>query len=198
MKNPALLLLLAAAAAQAQTAPVKPAAKPGEIGRIGLAFADSGDTDGYRMSVDAQLVRNVYLHGSFADLSTAGLDDTRAYSLGASYRFDFGPGRASFGAAIGALDGDTFDGDQHQLRVAYAVRAAQGLEIELSLTHYLNDLKAVAAPGYDVDDLTAPALTLRYTFAKGVGLEASFSSENSLLGIDTDDGSWSVGLNFSF
>lgn len=192
MNTPALLCLLAAAAAtRAQTAPVVPAAKPGEIGRIGLAYADSGDTDGYRLSVDAQLVRGAHLHASFADISGTGpLDDTRAYSLGASYRFDFGPGKASLGAAVGSLDGDTHDGDQHQLRAAYALRGAQGLEAELSLTHYLN--------GGGVKDLTAPALAVRYTFAKGVGLEACFSSENTLLGVDTGDGAWSVGVNFSF
>lgn len=191
MKNPALLTLLAAAALQAQTAPVVPASKPGEVGRLGLAYADSGDFDGYRLSVDAQLVRGIHLHGSFADASgLLAADDTRAYSLGASYRFDFGPGKASLGAALGTLDGDTYDGDQHQLRAAYSVRAAQGLEAELSLTHFLN--------GGGVKDLTAPALTLRYTFAQGVGLEASFSSENTLLGVDTDDGAWSLGVNFSF
>jgi len=191
MKTPILLTLLAAAASQAQTAPVVPATKPGEVGRLGLAYADSGETDGYRLSVDARLVRGFYLHGSFADISgAAAADDTRAYSIGASYRFDFGPGKASLGAAVGTLDGDNYDGDQHQLRAAYAVRAAQGLEAELSLTHFLN--------GSGVKDLTAPALTLRYTLAKGVGIEASFSSENTLLGIDTGDGAWSVGINFSF
>lgn len=196
MKYPVLTTLLAAAAAaHAQTAPVVPAAKPGEVGRIGLAYADSGDTDGYRLSVDAKLVQGFHLHGSFADISTP-LDDVRSYSLGASYRFDFGPGKASVGAAVGALDSDLADGDQHQLRVAYALRAAQGLEVELSLTHYLNDID-LAIP-VDTDDLTAPALTLRYTFAKGVGIEASFSTENTLLGLDTDDGAWSVGFNFSF
>lgn len=189
MRKTTLAILLAAAAAGAQTAPVTPAAKPGEVGRIGLAYADSGETDGYRLSVDAQLVRQVYLHGSFADIS-APLDDVRSYSIGVSYRFDFGPGKASVGAAIGSLDGDLVDGDQHQLRVAYALRAAQGLEAELSLTHYLNDSGN--------DDLTAPALTLRYTMAQGIGIEAVFSSENTLLGVDTDDGCWSIGVNFSF
>lgn len=198
MKTPVLTTLLAAAAAtHAQTAPVVPAAKPGEVGRIGLAYADSGDTDGYRLSVDAKLVRGFHLHGSFADISTP-IDDVRSYSLGASYRFDFGPGKASVGAAVGALDSDFVDGDQHQLRVAYALRAAQGLEVELSLTHYLNDVDLAVPVPVDTDDLTAPALTLRYTFAQGVGIEASFSTENTLLGLDTDDGSWSVGFNFSF
>lgn len=198
MNTPALTLLLAAASvAQAQTAPVAPAVKPGEVGRLGLAFADSGETDGYRLGVDARLVRDFYLHGSFADISgPASLNDARAYSLGLSYRLDFGPGKASLGAAIGALDGDVLDGDQHQLRVAYALRPTKDLEVEFSLTHYLNSLDDV--PGEDTDDLTAPALTLRYTFAQGVGLEASFSSENTLLGIDTDDGAWSLGVTFSF
>jgi hypothetical protein len=198
MNTPALTLLLAAASvAQAQTAPVAPAVKPGEVGRLGLAFADSGETDGYRLGVDARLVRDFYLHGSFADISgPASLNDARAYSLGLSYRQDFGPGKASLGAAIGALDGDVLDGDQHQLRVAYALRPTKELEVEFSLTHYLNSLDDVT--GVDTDDLTAPALTLRYTFAQGVGLEASFSSENTLLGIDTDDGAWSLGVTFSF
>jgi len=198
MKNTALLTLLAAATvAQAQTAPVTPAVKPGEVGRLGLAYADSGETDGYRLAVDARLVRDFYLHGSFADIAgPASLDDARAYSLGLSYGLDFGPGKASLGAALGALDGDILDGDQHQLRVAYALRPTKELEIEFSLTHYLNSLDN--APGVDTDDLTAPALTLRYTFARGVGLEASFSSENTLLGVDTGDGAWSVGVNFSF
>ena len=102
---------------------------------------------------------------------------------------DFGPGKASLGAAIGSLDGTTHDGDQQQLRVAYAIRGAQGLEAELSLTHYLNG---------GGGDLTAPALTVRYAFAQGLGLEASFSSENTLLGVDTGDGTWSVGVSLSF
>jgi len=191
MRTPALALLLAAAAAGAQTAPVVPAAKPGDVGRIGLAYADSGDLDGYRLSVDAQLIRRFRLHGSFVDASgAAAADDTRAYSLGLSYVLDFGPGKASLGAAIGTLDGTTYDGDQQQLRAAYAVRSAQGLEAELSLTHYLN--------GGAIGDLTAPALTLRYTLAEGLGLEASFSSENTLLGVDTGDGTWSVGVSLSF
>lgn len=190
-----LALLAASAATHAQTAPVVPAAKPGEVGRIGLAYADSGDNDGYRLSVDARLVRDLYLVGSFADISTP-LDDVRAYSLGAAYRFDFGPGKASVGAAIGALDSDIADGDQHQLRLAYSLRPTKELEVEFSLTHYLNDIDAPV--GVDTDDLTAPALTVRYTLAQGLGIEASFSSENTLVGVDTDDGAWSVGVNFSF
>jgi len=192
MRNPTLLALLAAtAASSAQTAPVVPAAKPGEIGRIALGYVDSGDIDGYRLAVDAKLVRDFYLHGSFADASgNLAADDTRAYSLGASYRLDFGPGKASIGAAFGSLDGDNYDFSQQQLRVAYAIRGAQGLEAELSLTHFLN--------GGAEDDVTAPALTLRYAVAKGIGVEASFSSENTLLGVDTGDGSWSVGINLSF
>ena len=59
-------------------------------------------------------------------------------------------------------------------------------------------LRAWLAEDLGRGDLTAPALALRYTFARGVGLEASFSSENTLLGVDTGDGAWSVGVNFSF
>lgn len=198
MKNTALLSLLAAAAAShAQTAPVPTSSKPPEIGRLGLAYADSGESDGYRLSVDARLLRHLYLQGSFADLSTP-LDDARTYSLGAAYRFDFGPGKASAGAAIGAVDGDILDGDQHQLRLAYALRPTPGLEVEFSLTHYLNDIDVNAPAVVDTDNLTAPALTLRYTLANGLGIEASFSTENTLLGIDTGDGAWSVGATFSF
>ena len=186
-----ILALAAAAAAQAQTQPVPLSSKPPELGRISLAYADSGELDGYRLAVDARLLRDIHLHGSFADVSgAADADDTRAYSLGLSYRLDFGPGRASLGAAIGSLDGTTHDGDQQQLRAAYSIRGPQGLEAELSLTHFLNS-------GGE-DDLTAPALTLRYTFADGIGLEASFSPENTLLGVDTGDGTWSIGAHLSF
>jgi hypothetical protein len=199
MKHPTLLILLAAVSVQAQTAPVQPAAKPGEIGRLGLAYADSGDSDGYRLSAEARLIRDFYLQGSFADISAninPYTDDVRAYSLGAAYRFDFGPGKGSVGAAIGALNSDALDGDQHQIRFAYALRPTSELEIEFSLTHYLNDLEGPV--GVDTGDLTAPALTIRYTLTKGIGFEASFSTENTLLGIDTGDASWSVGVNFSF
>jgi len=198
MKNPALLILLAAAAAcPAQTAPVKVSSKPAEIGRLGLAYADSGDTDGYRLSVDARLVRDLHLSGGFAALSTP-LDDVRAYSLGLAHRLDFGPGRASVGVAIGALDGDIVDGDQHQLRLAYALRPTPELEVEFSLTHYLNDITVNAPVVVDTDDLTAPALTLRYTLPGGLGIELSFSTENTLLGVDTGDGTWSIGAGLSF
>ena len=188
-------LVLAAAASQAQTAPVVPAAKPGEIGKISVGYADSGDSDGFRLGVSAGLVNDLYLHAAFADISGAtAAGDFRAYNFGLGYRLPFGAGKATLGAALGSLDSDTaaLNGDQFQLRAGYAIEIAKGLEAELSLTHTFNDMDAAA------DDLTAPALTLRYTVGNGLGIELSASSENTLSNTDTGDGSWSLAAVYAF
>ena len=192
-------LALAAAATHAQTAPVVPASKAGEVGKIALGYADSGDFDGFRLGVSAGLVNDLFLHASFADISgptKLGTDqDFRAYNFGLGYRLPFGAGKATLGAAIGSLDSDAdaLNGDQFQLRAGYALEIAKGLEAELSLTHTFNDMDAAG-----VDDLTAPALTLRYVVGNGLGIELSASSENTLSNTDTGDGSWSLSAVYAF
>lgn len=189
-------LALAAAAAHAQTAPVVPASKAGEVGKIALGYADSGDFDGFRLGVSAGLVNDLFLHASFADISgLTGTQDFRAYNFGLGYRLPFGAGKATLGAAIGSLDSDTatLNGDQFQLRAGYAIEVAKGLEAELSLTHTFNDMDAAG-----VDDLTAPALTIRYVVGNGLGIELTASSENTLSNTDTGDGSWSLSAVYAF
>lgn len=189
-------LALAAAAAHAQTAPVVPASKAGEVGKIALGYADSGDFDGFRLGVSAGLVNDLFLHASFADISgLTGTQDFRAYNFGLGYRLPFGAGKATLGAAIGSLDSDTatLNGDQFQLRAGYAIEVAKGLEAELSLTHTFNDMDAAG-----VDDLTAPALTVRYVVGNGLGIELTASSENTLSNTDTGDGSWSLSAVYAF
>lgn len=189
-------LALAAAAAHAQTAPVVPASKAGEVGKIALGYADSGDFDGFRLGVSAGLVNDLFLHASFADISgLTAAQDFRAYNFGLGYRLPFGAGKATLGAAIGSLDSDTatLNGDQFQLRAGYAIEIAKGLEAELSLTHTFNDMDAAG-----VDDLTAPALTVRYVVGNGLGIELTASSENTLSNTDTGDGSWSLSAVYAF
>ncbi len=189
-------LVLAAAAAHAQTAPVVPASKAGEVGKIALGYADSGEFDGFRLGVSAGLVNDLFLQASFADISgLTGAQDFRAYSFGAGIRLPFGAGKAALSAHLGSLDSDTasLNGDQFQLRAAYALEIAKGLEAELSLTHTFNDMDGAGA-----DDLTAPALTLRYVVGNGLGLELSASSENTLSHTDTGDGSWSLSAVYAF
>lgn len=189
-------LVLAAAAAHAQTAPVVPASKAGEVGKLALGYADSGDFDGFRLGVSAGLVNDLFLQASFADISgLTGAQDFRAYNFGAGVRLPFGAGKAALSAHIGSLDSDTLtlNGDQFQLRAAYALEIAKGLEAELSLTHTFNDMDAAG-----VDDLTAPALTLRYVVGNGLGVELSASSENTLSHTDTGDGSWSLSAVYAF
>lgn len=191
-------LALAAAAAHAQTAPVVPASKAGEVGKISLGYADSGDFDGFRLGVSAGLVNDWFLQASFTDASgptKLGVDqDFRAYSFGVGTRLPFGAGKASLSAHIGSLDSDAaaLNGDQFQLRAGYALEIAKGLEAELSLTHTFNDMDAAA------DDLTAPALTLRYVVGNGLGIELSASSEDTLSHTDTGDGSWSLSAVYAF
>lgn len=189
-------LLLVAAGAAAQTAPVVPAAKPGEIGRIALGFADSGDFDGYQLGVSAAITKDIFIEARFADVSGAtATDDFRAYHFSAGYRLAFGAGKASAALGLGSLDGDEINGDQVQARLAYSIEIAPNLQAELSLTHSFNDLDA-SAP--NADDVTAPALTLRYTVSKGLGVELSVSSEDTLSYTDTGDGTWSVGAVYAF
>ena len=188
-------IVLAAAAAHAQTAPVIPASKAGEVGKISLGYADSGDFDGFRLGVSAGLVNDWFLQASFTDASgPTGPQDFRAYSFGVGTRLPFGAGKAALSAHIGSLDSDTaaLNGDQFQLRAGYALEIAKGLEAELSLTHTFNDMDAAA------DDLTAPALTLRYVVGNGLGIELSASSENTLSNTDTGDGSWSLSAVYAF
>jgi opacity protein-like surface antigen len=188
-------LVLAAAAAHAQTAPVVPAAKAGEVGRISLGYVDSGDTDGFRVGVTAGLVKDLFLEAAFADVSGAtAAGDFRAYDFGIGTRLPFGAGKAALSAHLGSLDSDNaaLNGDQFHLRAAYAVEIAKGLEAELSLTHTFNDIDGGA------DDLTAPALTLRYVVGNGLGLEFSASSEDALSRTDTGEGSWSLAAVYAF
>ena len=189
-------LALAAAAAHAQTAPVVPAAKAGEVGRLSLGYVDSGDSDGFRVGVSAGLVKDLFLEASFADVSgAAAAQDYRAYDFGVGIRLPFGAGKAALSAHVGSLDSDTLalNGDQFRLRAAYALEIAKGLEAELSLTHTFNDMDAAG-----VDDLTAPALTLRYVVGGGLGLELSASSEDTLSNTDTGEGSWSLAAVYAF
>ncbi len=189
-------LALAAAAAHAQTAPVVPASKAGEVGKISLGYVDSGDFDGFRLGVSAGLVNDLFLQASFADASgLTGAQDFRAYNFGVGARLPFGAGKASLSAHIGSLDSDTaaLNGDQFQLRAAYAIEVAKGLEAELSLTHTFNDMD-----GAGVDDLTAPALTVRYVVGNGLGIELAASSENTISHTDTGDGSWSLAAVYAF
>ena len=189
-------LVLAAAAAHAQTAPVTPASKSGEVGKISLGYADAGDFDGYRLGVSAGLVKDLFLQASFADVSgPTGAEDFRAYSFGIGARLPFGAGKASLSAHVGSVDSDTaeLNGDQFQLRAGYALEIAKGLEAELSLTHTFNDMDGAGA-----DDLTAPALTVRYLVGNGLGIELSASSEDTLSHTDTGDGSWSLSAVYAF
>jgi len=186
-------LALAAAAAHAQTAPVIPAAKAGETGRLSLGFADSGEYDGFRLGVTAGLTSDVLLQASFADISgPTGADDFRAYAFGLGYRLPFGTGKATLSAHLGSLDGDTLNGEQYQLRAGYAVEIAKGLEAELALTHTFNSLDG------GEDDLTAPSLTIRYLAGNGLGIELAASSEDTLSHTDTGDGSWSLAAVYAF
>ena len=188
-------LALAAAATHAQTAPVVPAAKAGEIGRLSLGFADSGEFDGFRLGVSAGLPGDFFLAASFADISgPTAAQDFRAYAFGLGHRLPFGAGKASLSAHLGSLDSDTaaLNGDQFLLRAAYAVEVAKGLEAELALTHGFNDMDGAA------DDVTAPSLTIRYVVGNGLGIELSASSEDTLSHTDTGDGSWSLAAVSAF
>ena len=124
-------LVLAAAAAHAQTAPVVPASKAGEVGKLSLGYADSGAFDGFRLGVSAGLVNDLFLQASFADISgpTVGTvdQDFRAYSFGAGVRLPFGAGKAALSAHLGSLDSDTdeLNGDQFQLRAAEHIAKAE-------------------------------------------------------------------------
>ena len=188
--------LVLAAAAHAQTAPVVPAAKAGETGRISLGYVDAGDADGYRLAVSAGIAQHCFIEASFADASgLTAATDYRSYSFAAGYRWAFGAGKASVALGLGSLDSDTaaLNGEQYSARLGYTVEIAKGLEAEISLTHTFNSLDDTT-----VADLTAPTLTLRYVVANGLGIEASASSKDTLSHTDTDHGSWSLAATYSF
>ena len=212
---PALALVTLAAAAGAQTVPVK-RANANELFSAGLTYSNSNsianggpDVDGYTLDVRASVSGNIFLTASYTDIEklvepgdfTA---SPSAYSLGLGSKFAVGNGSLGLSYAYRSLDFDvtvlTLDPvtlidtvDQHWFRAAYTIDLGNGLDITLGLTHILNDTDSL-----DVDDVTAPEVSIGLKFGQGFSAQLSYSTEDVLFGLPDGDGTVSVGVRYGF
>lgn len=204
-----------AAAASAQTMPVK-RSNPSETFSAGLTYAQSreisgagaSDASGVTLDARASVTSQLYLTAAFANLKMDGIDtfptpstfDPKSYAIGFGTRFAAGNGSVELSYAFRNVDlGSTGSwttafadkSDQHLLRLAYSLELGNGLAFGLGLTQVFNG-------GTGWDELTAPEVTLGYKFGNGLSATLSYSTEDTLLGLQDGAGTASLGVRFGF
>jgi len=210
-----VLASLLAAAASAQTMPVK-RTNPSETFSAGLTYAQSreisgagaSDASGVTLDARASVTSQLYLAAAFANLKMDGIAtlptpstfDPKSYAIGFGTRFAAGNGSVELSYAFRNVDlGSTGSwtasladkSDQHLLRLAYHLELGNGFTFGLGLTQIFNG-------GAGWDDLTAPEVTLGYKLGNGVSATLSHSTEDTLLGLQDGSGTTSVGVRLSF
>ena len=207
MRTPALASLAAitlAAAAGAQTLPVKRTAAPQEIFSVGVDYANAAkstttgagtfDSDGVAIKLRAAVSNAVFLQASFADIShkdTTITGSTKDYSLGVGTRFAAGAGSVDLSYGFGKVDFAGTRYDQHTVRAAYELGLGNGVDVGLALTEFVND-KAVSA------NVTAPEVSVGYRFGQGLSARLSFSTENTLFGFAGGSSTVAIGVRYGF
>ncbi len=212
---PALALVTLAAAAGAQTVPVK-RTSANELFSAGVTYSDANsignggpDVNGYTFDVRASVSSNIFLTAAYTNMEklvepgvfTA---SPSAYSLGVGTKFAAGNGSVGLSYAYRNIDFDVTvetldpvqlfdDVDQHWLKVAYSLDLGNGLDVTLGVTHIFND-----ADGVEVDDVTAPELTVGFKFGQGFSGQLSYSTEDVLFGLPDGDGTVSIGVRYGF
>lgn len=204
-----------AAAASAQVMPVK-RTNPSETFSAGLTYAQSreiygfpeSDASGTTLDARAAVTNQLYLTAAFSSLSLDSMDtfpipstfDPKSYAIGFGTRFAAGSGSVELSYAFRNVDlgsdGSWTDSladksDQHLLRLAYSLELGNGFTFGLGLTQIFNG-------GDGWDDLTAPDVSVAYKLGNGVSATLSYSTEDTLLGLQDGAGTASLGVRFGF
>lgn len=221
-----LPLLLVAAAAQAQTAPVKAPADnfsftvdKHEIAR------DVDDFDGMSYGIKARVADGVRATLSFADASSDAFDlvsglnmelGARRFSVGAEYDMHIDEGIVTLSLAYGqttakasgGFTGDAFRNQQFVIGARYDVALAKGFTATLSANKFLGNFDAdstfstaanrvALAERYDGSPFSV-GLTLGYTPVEHVTVHLTYATEDSLLGLAGASNTLSFGVRANF
>ena len=221
-----LPLLLAAAAAQAQTAAVKaPADQYSFTVDKYEIVRDGDDFDGMSFGAKARVADNLRIAFSYADASSdafalvSGLNlelDANRFSLGAEYDIPAGPGAVTLSLgyahtsaeAEGGATGDAFTNRQFVLGARYGMSLGAGFTASLAVNHFISDFEAEAgfstaparaalAQRYDGSP-TSVGLTLAYAPTDNVSIHLTYATEDSLLGLAGADNTISFGVRANF
>lgn len=206
---PTLAILTLAAAAGAQTVPVK-RATTSDLFSVGVTYAATGnvgnsgdDVGGLILDARVSVTNGVFLIASYTDASsfTDPILDTAnpsAYGIGFGTKFAAGNGSLELSYSFHHLNLDftptppaTDTTDQHWIKAAYTLELGNGLSVSLGLTEILNSENGI-------DNVTAPELSVGYKFGQGFSAQLSFSTEDTLLGLPDADNTVSVGARYGF
>lgn len=204
---PTLALATLAAAASAQTVPVKPSAAPSQLS-VGISWAQVSDsivgiggpagidTTGYTVDLRAALAGNTFLTASYTGASVDDIasTDISSYSIGIGGKFAAGNGTVEAAYAFRQIDVDSpgyGKYDQHLVKLSYGLDLGSGFNVSLGVLQVFNSESGI-------DDVTAPVLTVGYGNGKGFGAEVSVSNENTLLGLSDGGTTTAVGVRYGF
>lgn len=206
----ALLALLLAASASAQTAPAVSTSGSAYKNHIEAGYVQTDistrpeDLTGYYVKGRYFVAGGLFLAAEYFDTDVFIPDSGATFlfsrlGLGAGYELPVGPGRLSAAATFGQLEFEVpgvgkQSYDQTRLSLTYEQTFFASLAVSLSLFHSLNG--SVPSEG----DLTAFVLGLGYDLGGGVSLQATYSPDAVLLGVDEGESaaSFSVGLRYAF
>ena len=218
-----LPLLLVAAAAQAQTAPVKAPAESFSFTVDNFMIArDVDDFDGMSYGIKANVADGVRATLFYADAKSdpfdlvAGLNmsvKASRWAVGAEYDLPSGV-TLSFAyaqtsaTAHGGATGDAFGNDQFVFGARYKVELGQGFTAILSANKFLSDFdsdtafsnaanRVALAERFDGSPFSV-GLTLAYVPVEHVSIHVTYALEDSELGLGRADNTLSFGVRAVF
>lgn len=209
MKSPILALAVLTVAANAQVMPAKRAPGP-DIFSIGVSYAsvsDSGQvmpkagkirTDGVTVDLRAAVANGAFLTASYTDLSFSEplIPDAKTYSIGFGTKFSAGNGAIELAYAYAEVDVNNIDDfAQHVLKVGYTLDLGNGLEVGIALVEFLNTEDFA---GLELENVTAPVVSVAYKFGQGFSANLALSTENSLFGLADAGSTVSLGVRYGF
>lgn len=221
-----LPLLLVAAAAQAQTAPVKAAADSFSVSADSFMIArDVDDFDGMSYGIKAKVADHARLTLGYADATSDAFDlvsglnvevGARRFAVGAEYdlHVDGGDVTLSFaygqttGRTKGGVGGEAFRNQQFVFGASYVRPLGEGFSAILSANKFVGDFDPSAgfstAPArdalvqrYDGSPFSV-GLTLAYVPVEHVTIHVTYASEDSALGLGRADNTVSFGVRANF
>ncbi len=211
-------VLVLAAAASAQTAPA--AGTSSDFSLSADHFDVKADSalgyDGFVLGAKARVLGDFSIVASYADASSdstiinlapAEFNLTR-YSIGVEGVRALGSGKLTYGVAYAATSSEVETGGATQdytenaqfvLGLRFDLEVGAGFQLGLGATHFVNDpeLSSTGA-SFDMDDVTAPYLTVGYAITKAVSLQATYSTEDMVLGLPSADRCLLLGIRASF
>lgn len=186
---------LLAAAAAAQVSQPRFETRAPYNSSVDAAYASvasaAGDYSGSAVSARFYVYRNLFALVSRNDASFDLLNlraHQFAYGLGTTEPWGQGTTTALYARA--KVSGDLTGLEQNIFSVGYELGLAQSLTAGLTVTHTMN--------AGSVKDVTAVVFGLRYALVGGLGLSASYSAEDTLLGLSGAKHTWTVGARYSF